>query len=162
MSPLIAKLPSGYEKALNKVDTVTHVMDIMPTIMAFAGATHPASGSASDLHKMQGASLLPLLTGRTDDSWQQRGLGGELFGMRYYRQGDWKALYMPVPYGNGNWQLYNIVKDPAESRDLKQQFPDKLKALIAAWQQYAQINGVVEPDRPIVYAVPPKKNKPAF
>jgi arylsulfatase A-like enzyme len=158
LSPLIVKLPSSYQANTSRVHAVTHVMDIMPTIMDFADASHPANESTSPLHSMQGASLLPLLTGVSDDKWQQRGIGGELFGMRYFRQGDWKALYMPEPYGSGGWQLYNIANDPAESRDISAEFPGKLSALVLGWQEYAKINGVVEPNRPIAYAVPPKGN----
>ena len=131
LSPLIVKLPTTYEPDSEKVNAVTHVMDIMPTILDFADADHPANTPSSHLHKMQGLSLLPLLTAGDESGMKQRGLGGELFGMRYFRQGDWKALYMPVPYGSGDWQLYNIANDPAESRDLNAEFPDKLKSLKA-------------------------------
>ena len=59
------------------------------------------------------------------------------------RQGDFKAVMIPKPYGAGNWQLFNVVKDPGEVKDLSKEMPDKLKSFIAAWDQYAEEVGVV-------------------
>ena len=72
-------------------------------------------------------------------------IGGEMSGGKWMRQGDIKAVLVPEPYGTGNWQLFDVVKDPGEVKDLSRQMPDKLKALIAAWDQYAEDVGVVAP-----------------
>ena len=62
-----------------------------------------------------------------------------LLGKRALRQGEWKILYMPYqkvfePRPDGIktdvWQLYNLVKDPAEKHDLSQQFPEKLSEMV--------------------------------
>jgi arylsulfatase len=46
-----------------------------------------------------------------------------LFGIRAYRLGDWKILQLPPPYGTGQWQLYDLSKDPGETNDLASRPP---------------------------------------
>ena len=68
---------------------------------------------------MRGRSLVPYLSGgadAVDDA--ETGTGWELFGRRAIRRGDWKALYLPAPYGPGAWQLYDLSIDPGEIDDL--------------------------------------------
>ena len=71
------------------------------------------------------------------------GLGWELFSQRAYVQGDWKILRLPRPFGTGEWQLYNVANDPAEVTDLAPVHPDRLGAMVSAWQTYAETNGVL-------------------
>jgi len=47
------------------------------------------------------------------------------------------------PYGTGTWHLYNLAKDPGETRDLAGTQPETLKKLQAAWDDYAEDVGVV-------------------
>ena len=87
-------------------------------------------------------------------------LAWELFGKRAIRQGDWKALYVPGLKGRDErlpgitvdrWQLYNLVNDPVETRDLSKQHPGKLAELVALWDGYAEETGVILPAKPIGY-----------
>jgi arylsulfatase len=41
------------------------------------------------------------------------------------------------------WQLYDVVNDPGETRDLSEEQPDTLSELRAAWDHYASDVGVV-------------------
>jgi arylsulfatase len=59
------------------------------------------------------------------------------------RQGDFKAVSVAPPYGEGTWHLYNLADDPGETRDLAQEQPETLKKLQAAWDRYADDVGVV-------------------
>ena len=99
---------------------------------------------------------MPLLRGELDASFEGRPQGFELYGMRMLRKGDWKALKLPKPYGSGGWELYNLAEDPAETHDLAESKPAAINALAASWERYAKDNGVIEPDRPVGYAKPPK------
>lgn len=72
-------------------------------------------------------------------------VGGEMGGGKWMRQGDFKAVMIPKPFGTGEWQLFNVVKDPGEAKDLSAAMPDKLEILKAAWERYAQEVGVVLP-----------------
>ena len=53
---------------------------------------------------------------------------------------------MPPPYGNGDWQLYNLAADLAEAHDLAAEMPGKVEELAKLWQQYAEENGIILPD----------------
>ena len=70
-------------------------------------------------------------------------IGGELGGGKWMRQGPYKALTVPAPYGTGEWQLYNLADDPGETENLAQKQPDKMKELINAWERYADEVGVI-------------------
>jgi arylsulfatase len=62
------------------------------------------------------------------------------------RQGDFKAVMVPAPYGTGEWRQFNVLKDPGEAKDLSTAMPDKLETLKAAWDRYAKEVGVVLPE----------------
>jgi len=70
--------------------------------------------------------------------------GWELFGRRAIRQGDWKAVYIPVPsWGKAAWQLYDLSRDPGEMTDLAAARPDVLAALLELWKIYCDETGVL-------------------
>lgn len=126
---------------------IMHVTDLVPTFLELAGAKHP-SVTDTKLAPLRGKSLTPLLTGntetvRTDKDW----IGEELFGNRMVRQGDWKLCnILKTAGGTGEWELFNIKNDPGETKDLSKQEPEKTKALLALWDQYATENGVILTD----------------
>ena len=66
-----------------------------------------------------------------------------MFGRRAIRQGDWKALHLPAPYGPGTWQLYDLSRDPGEVHDLAASRPEKLADLLELWDRYVEDNGVI-------------------
>ena len=39
----------------------------------------------------------------------------------------YKAVSIAPPYGNGDWQLYNVVDDPGETLDIAKAQPEVLK-----------------------------------
>ena len=57
---------------------------------------------------------------------------------------DYKAVRVPPPFGPGEWQLFNLSKDPGETDDLSKKNPEIMKELKTAWNQYADDVGVVE------------------
>jgi hypothetical protein len=64
------------------------------------------------------------------------------------------VLRSPAPFGNGDWQLYDLVTDPGELHDLSSEFPDRPAELAKAWEFYAEFNGVIRPDAPSFYSKP--------
>jgi arylsulfatase len=121
------------------------VMDVMPTLLDLAGAAHPgAAYKGHDLVPMRGQSLVPYMDRRADAvHGGETGTGWELFGRRAIRQGDWKALYLPAPYGPGKWQLYDLSGDPGEIEDMAETQPEKLAELLRLWDAYVAENGVI-------------------
>ncbi len=121
------------------------VMDIAPTVLDLAGVEHPGTAyRGRAVEPMRGRSLVPYLCRDADAVHEpQAGTGWELFGRRAIRQGDWKALYLPLPYGTGAWQLYDLSRDPGEIHDLAAAEPDKLAELLGLWETYVAENGVL-------------------
>ena len=93
---------------------------------------------------MRGRSLVAYLSGDSEAVHDTvTGTGWELFGRRAIRQGDWKALHLPPPYGTGAWQLYDLSADPGEIRDMAAERPEKLAELLRLWDEYVAENGVI-------------------
>jgi len=124
--------------------SVMHVTDFVPTFLELAGTQHP-SVTDDKLAPLIGKSLTPLMTGktesvRTEEDW----IGEELFGNRMIRQGDWKLCYiLKTAGGSGEWELFNLKTDPAETTDLSKQEPGKTKTMLALWDKYVAQNGVI-------------------
>ena len=64
--------------------------------------------------------------------------------MKAFIDGSWKILWMPKPFGKGDWELFNLTSDPGEIKDLSEQYPDKRRELIALWEQYKKDNGILD------------------
>ena len=138
-SPLIVTWPAGLKPSEDWIRSPAHVMDLLPTIAAAAGATYPTERAGKAIRPASGRSLLPALRG---ESVTVRGIPTAHEGARGYRLGDWKIVWgkrqsMPV-----TWQLFDLSKDPSEQRDLAAQHPAKLKELSDAWMAWAKQAGV--------------------
>ncbi len=99
-------------------------LDILPTAVAAAGGKiEPGS--------VDGVNLLPYLTGKATGAPHQY-LYWRFGAQAAIRQGDWKAVRLQT----GEWQLYNLREDIAESRDLAKENPKKLAELREAWESW--------------------------
>ncbi len=123
-----------------------HVADIMPTLLEIAGATYPKTLDGHEVPALMGKSWGPVLAGKADSvRTDQDYLAWEVFGNRAVRQGEWKLRWQIKPYGKSDWELFNVAKDPAERKDLAAQNPDKVKAMLVAWESYVKANDVILP-----------------
>ena len=143
-SPLIISGPPQ-ARGGETLDAIVHVMDIAPTLLDIAGATYPAPNEDGIPVPQRGASMVSLLTGKADSI---RGaddyLAWEFFDWRAVRMGNWKATWIAEPFGAGDWQLFDIAKDPGESHDLADEYPEVTQDLANKWDSYADDVGVVE------------------
>ena len=120
------------------------VMDLGPTFLEAAGGSAPGA--------MMGRSLLSRWQGsETTPYAAEEVIAYEVYGRRGAQQGDWKVLLQEAPFGTGEWQLYNLARDPGEQADISAEHPERRQVLIDAWQDYADTVGVVLPERPIPY-----------
>ncbi|HEV56495.1 MAG TPA: arylsulfatase [Phycisphaerales bacterium] len=134
-TPLIVHWPTGLKTPPGAVcSQVGHVMDLMPTCLELAGATYPDSYEGHALTPLMGKSLGPVLRGRTRDGYEA--LFFEHVGGRAVRMGDWKLVAFSRT--QDRWELYNLADDLTETRDLAAQHPDRVRAMAAAWGQWAQ------------------------
>ena len=123
------------------------VKDITPTILELANAQHPGSPyKGRDVYPITGKSILPHLQNQDVSVYGPEDVNGwELFGRQAVRQGSWKMVKQAPPYGNGEWQLYNLYNDPAETNDIAAQNPDKISALEVLWADYIVNNNIILP-----------------
>lgn len=143
-APLIVKMPGTMKNANQWNKSFFHVTDIMPTILQLTGSVYPKQNNGKDIHPLVGKSMLPVLNGDSASIHTNDGMGWELFEMKAYIKGNWKILRLPQPFGTGQWQLFDLEKDPGETADLSTQYPDIKASLITAWEAYAKQNDVYD------------------
>jgi arylsulfatase A-like enzyme len=125
-----------------------HVADLMPTLLDIAGTSYPKTLNGRELPPLMGKSWGRVLAGQAESPrTEQDYLAWEIFGNRAVRQGDWKLRWEYKPLGKGDWELFNLAADPAERKDLAAERPDKVKALMALWDDYVRKNNVILPSR---------------
>ncbi|MBU3593590.1 arylsulfatase [Polynucleobacter sp. 71A-WALBACH] len=130
-------------------DGLMHVADIMPTLLEIAGATYPSKDKEGHaLPPLIGKSWNPLLTNKVDSPRSKQDyLAWEIFGNRAVRQGDWKLRWQYKPFGTGEWELFEVTKDPAERKNLANDNPEKLKSMLVLWDDFVLKNHVILPSR---------------
>ncbi|OAV52029.1 sulfatase-like hydrolase/transferase [Enteractinococcus helveticum] len=149
--PAFIKTPATNEEYEHRVvDTFAHITDLYPTFAEYGGAnTKPGEN-------LLGYSAKSFLEG-TSDSIGDDEFGWEHFGHRSYRSGNWKLIFAPEPMGGtGEYSLYNLDKDPGETNNVIDSYPDIAHELAEKWDQYAEDQGVEVVDFEAVNAAAPE------
>ncbi|QEG02421.1 Arylsulfatase [Stieleria maiorica] len=135
--PLIVRWPMKLaEQAGGVRKQRLHVTDLYPTFLELAGASYPATDGARELEPLFGKSLLPLLC---DATLPHHAIHDEIFWCfnqtgKGLTKGDWKISSI----SDGPWRLYNIVRDPAESKDLAAERPEIVAEMSERWFDFAK------------------------
>ena len=122
-----------------------HVKDIAPTLLDLAGVQHPGTQyKGQTVEAMTGRSLMPVLKSTDVRAHPvDEPVGYELSGNMAVYRGDLKLTRNMAPVGDGQWHLYDIVKDPGETQDLQSSQSDEFQRMRADYDAYAQANGVL-------------------
>jgi arylsulfatase len=124
--------------------TYVTVMDLAPTFLEIAGAVYPDDGS---VRPMRGESMTAFLRGESprvhDDDYVTL-LSHE--GRMYLRRGRFKLVTAEGPFDEAELQLYDVVADPGEARDLREQEPELFEELVGIWRRERQELGIVLPE----------------
>ena len=124
-TPFAVSWPDRF-KGDRTVTTPVISFDILPTVLE-ATETLPRDND------FDGRSLLPLLTGQTTSHhktlYWSKGKEDEWA----VRRGDWK-----LHHKRGTIELVNLASDPAETKNLAQQHPDKAKELRIAFDEWIE------------------------
>jgi arylsulfatase A-like enzyme len=135
--PMAMRLP-GKIKAGSIIDTPVITLDWLPTFIELAG------GKVEAERKLDGQSLLPLLSGNPDAfpkrtlHWRTNGPKGPIA----LRDGDWKLIDRNKGKAQGP-ELYHLGNDISETKNLASAEPEKLKELMA--KQAAWESGLTDP-----------------
>ncbi len=103
-------------------------LDVFATAAAVAKKPLPSNRS------IDGVNLMPYLTGK-NDARPHDVLFWRLQKKSAVRVGDWKLVRNPRRRSRADWQLYNLAEDIGEAHDLAEKHPDRMKALMAIWNQ---------------------------
>lgn len=120
--PTIAHWPAGITKP-GSSDHISAFWDFLPTACELAGIETPTG--------IHGISYAPTLTGKGEQRahdylyWEFH----EIATRRALRQGDWKLVHYNVSK-NGKPELYNLANDLAETKNLADQEPARVAAMM--------------------------------
>jgi arylsulfatase len=156
-TPAIAAWPGGIPASANGtlVHGPAHVLDLMPTFLALAGASYPKT----DAMNAEGKDILAMMKGESGKD--DRTLCWEHEGNRAIRKGKWKLVMLADMPG---WELFDIEADRIESNNLAERHPEIVKELSANYDRWAARCGVVpwseiEPHRPAPATQPARRRR---
>ncbi len=129
-SPCVLHYP-----ALIQEPTVLHsplqFIDILPTFADLARAEYPSEYKGQAIQPVEGESFRPLLEGA--DWKRERPLYWEHEGNRAVRVDDWKL----VSKHPGDWELYNMIEDRTELKDLSGGEQERVQAMSGLYDRWA-------------------------
>ncbi len=135
-TPLIMSWPTRIQES-GIVHSPVHLIDIMPTCLDAAGASHPTERAGQQTIPLEGESMLSTVN-RGD--WERESpIIWEHEGSRAVRQGQWKL----VSAIGGGWELYNMERDRTELDDLYARNRSKAQELERIYQEWAERCGVL-------------------
>jgi arylsulfatase len=149
-SPLIARWPAGGIASNEVVNQMATYLDITPTLLQAAGIRYPGTWrGGKPLPRLEGRNLLPLFRGEPLTPpeyffWDLNGQFAVLHG------GRWKLVSTgryDVEKARQNIEplaaLYDVVDDPAETRNLAPAEKDMALRLMARYRQWTEEHAAV-------------------
>jgi arylsulfatase len=149
--PLVISWPKGIKAKGQVRQQYHHATDIAPTILDVVGIPMPEEYNGVKQYPVNGVSMRYSFDAAEAPTTKKRQYYAML-GTRGIWQDGWKAAAVHAPIsGKGNfesdrWELYHVDKDRSESTNVAEQYPDKLKELIAVWDEEAKNNFVLPLD----------------
>lgn len=139
-TPLIVHWPAGIREhqrgSLRR--TPGHVVDLPPTLLELAGGRWPSRWGEHAMPEPHGRSLVPALV--RDRTLPRQPIWWFHDRHRALRDGDWKLVSTPVVRDDTPpvWELYNLRRDRAESRNVAARHPERVAEMAAAWETQAR------------------------
>ena len=149
--PLIVHWPKGIKAKGEVRHQYHHSTDVVSTILDVTGLEMPSVYRGVEQYPLNGVSMRYSFDEGQAPTQKKRQYYAML-GTRGLWQDGWKAATLHAPIsGKGNfdkdvWELYHVDSDRAESKNLAEQHPEKLKELIDAWFEEAERNFVLPLD----------------
>ncbi len=130
VTPFIAHWPAVIKQGGAINHSLTHFIDIMPTLTDITGARYPQKYKGEKVHPMQGVSLLPLLKGKTIE--REEPLFFDWSDGSAIRTDQWKLVREGT-----DWQLFDMQNDRTETNNVADKNPEVVDELDQRWQQWA-------------------------
>ncbi|MFD4324458.1 arylsulfatase [Nocardioides sp. NPDC058538] len=141
--PLVIHWPAGIRARGEIRHQYHHVTDIVPTILELAGLEMPEVYRGVEQEPLPGVSMAYSFDTADAPTLKKRQYFCML-GTRGIWQDGWKAAATHAPLtGKGHfdqdrWELYHVDEDRSESKNLAEQYPEKVQELVAAWFEEAE------------------------
>lgn len=133
---------AGPDIASQRIDSLSMVTDLAPTLYDYAGLSLNDGASTVPL---DGRSLRPVLSGVQSRTYgPDEPVGMEVSGNALLIKGDYKLTRDSRPWGDGRWRLHHLAMDPGEVEDLSEREPERFAELLADYAAFAERVGVVE------------------
>jgi arylsulfatase len=151
--PLIVRWPAGIDPAARGGvrHQYVHAIDLLPTVLEAIGIAAPTEVRGVAQAPLDGTSFLS--TFASDDAPEVHTVQYyEMLGCRALYDDGWKAVtYHQVQFeepglDRAPWELYDLRADPAETRDLAAEQPERLAAMIDRWWEEAERHQVLPLD----------------
>jgi len=150
--PLIISWPKGIKARGELRHQYHHSVDIVPTLLEITGLEMPTFNHGVEQYPMSGISMAYTFDAAPDAPTHKKIQYYEMFGTRGIWKDGWHAAAIHAPInGTGHfdqdkWELYNLEEDWSQSKNLADEYPEKLKELIDAWFVEAKNNNVLPLD----------------
>lgn len=139
-TPLIVRWPAGISKNLDNtfVNEYGHVSDIMATCLEVGKAPYPTKFAGHTIIPLQGKSLVPHFSGKTNNR-----------GIIYWeheaniamRDGRWKLVaktHENEQLDKKNLELYDMQADPSEQHNLASTSQERVNSMYNSWTKWAK------------------------
>ena len=156
-TPLIVHWPGRVASPGAVRSQFTHVIDLMPTILAATGIEAPDTVDGVTQQPVDGTSLLPVLEDPGSGE-VHRTQYFEMLGSRSIFHDGWKATTNHISSGvldeeelaigsrrfdEDRWELFNLSEDFSEAVDRADEEPERLRELTELWASEAERNHVL-------------------
>jgi arylsulfatase A-like enzyme len=149
--PLVISWPKGIKAKGEVRHQYHHATDIVATVLDVTGIPMPQEYRGTKQYPLNGVSMRYSFD-KADAPTTKKRQYYAMLGTRGIWEDGWKASALHAPIsGKGHfdqdkWELFHVDEDRSESKNVADQHPDKLKALIDAWNQEAKDNFVLPLD----------------
>jgi arylsulfatase len=150
--PMVIHWPRGIRARGELRHQYHHSTDIVPTILEVCGLEMPQVYRGVAQWPLSGVSMKYSFTAAPDGPTTKKRQYYAMLGTRGIWEDGWKAVALHAPltdkgeFDSDQWALYHVDADRSESRDLAQEHPEKLQALVKAWFEEAERNLVLPLD----------------
>ncbi len=115
-----------------------HVVDLFPTFLEISGSSYPETYQGKPTLTLEGQSLLPVFEGEEREE-PPYFISGNLERFRMFRKGKWKIVRENwAAKAPTDWELYDLVSDPTELRNLANEMPGKLGEIVGEYEAYQE------------------------
>ncbi|MCZ6635046.1 MAG: arylsulfatase [bacterium] len=143
-TPFIVSWPDGIQTP-GLVREPSHIIDVMPTLVAVTGVTYPGTYNGQDILPMAGESFAEVFE---KGDWSRQGpIFWEHEGNRAVRVGEWKLVSEVADPSDASsravWELYNMTEDRTELNDWMPGEQGRANDMIKLYNTWAERCGVL-------------------